>query len=377
MNSHTEILRGILNYSSPFSSSVAIIRRSNARYLRMMKFLSNRFQNDWADILQSKSKHEQCFILRSPSLRISADHLAMSLDNPQLEREAWILRMNDLFDGLRECGPSLERSGFSLFEPILDEFPFVTSAWSETGRENVWNEFEDIKSLFEAVIPSAGAEDCVLRHMESFRVEQIEKSIKAMMTLLPELIAEIAVNVRLIALIDYARWKDMDDSEYREIGESMSRHCFPSTIFLSLHAFRGQSHLVDSLFHEALHRKLGNIFYAYSIFRNDYDAYQGPRFECLWNTNLHWNSNRWPFDRALDAYHVYVHLFIFYGMLLEQQALMFGEPDEVRESRERARERAEQLGTWLGSNACDCLEKEGVLLLRFLSDALQNSIEAG
>ena len=48
-------------------------------------------------------------------------------------------------------------------------------------------------------------------------------------------------------------------------------------------------------------------------------ADRSARFVCPWNLDLEWNTNRWSFDRALDAYHVYAHFYVYYGALLDQK----------------------------------------------------------
>ena len=145
-------------------------------------------------------------------------------------------------------------------------------ATSESDPKSKWSEALSIEVLFHRLIPSAGAEPCVLRPMTTHQVECLELAIEELDAICPEITRDFALHVRHVCLMDVARWHSMEDSEYREIGQSMSRHVVPSCVFLSLHAFRSQQELRESLLHESLHRKLGNLVYSEDILRRDYSG---------------------------------------------------------------------------------------------------------
>ena len=132
--------------------------------------------------------------------------------------------------------------------------------------------------------------------------------------------------------------------------------------------------LAESLYHEALHKKLSNTIVVGDILRDGYDSKSSIRFWSYWNKDAAWNSNRWEFDRALYAYHVYVHLFAYYSLLspagsVEKLAHICElSAAFVGQRRAEAHERALALRRWLLHNSADSTTPQGVQLLHLLGD---------
>jgi hypothetical protein len=209
----------------------------------------------------------------------------------------------------------------------------------------------------------------VLRSLSEEQCEQIEKGIEHLGGVSPEAALDVLVNVRHICYMDYARWPLMEPSEYRNVAQSLSRNTIPSTIFLSCHAFASTDDLVESLYHESLHRKLSNLVHTRNILKSSYDWKVSPRFSCYWNKHFTWGSNDWPFDRVLDAYHVYIHLFLLYGAVLESDAINEFSMGRSVERRNVSHERARVLGEWLYAAADDCMGDEGIPFLERMTQA--------
>ena len=153
----------------------------------------------------------------------------------------------------------------------------------------------------------------------------------------------------------------MEDGEYREIGQSVSSHEVPSSTFFSGYVLASLPLLAESLYHEALHKKLSNTIVAGDILRDGYDTHTSKRFHSYWNRDFSWNSNQWELDRALYAYHVYVHLLVYYSLLSRAGAVEELAPISdlssafVEQRCGEAHERALALRGWLYDNSADSM----------------------
>jgi hypothetical protein len=332
------------------------------------------------------------FVLRSGPIRKRADCLCSLLHAGKLESERSevfsayeklstpirALRYETLTNDGHNSQSRWERAGFDLRKQLSDSFPYTVSAWIGTTSlptcSRLWDEASEVAVLFPDAIMTAGAEKCAVRPFSEEQCERIEKAIEIVENVCSETAYDIVVNVRHICYMDYARWQLMEPDEYRNIAQSLSRSTMPSCIFLSCHAFTSQDDLVESIYHESLHRKLANLIQTRLILKESYDWQTSPRFVCSWNKHFSWGSNDWPFDRALDAFHVYVHLSVFYGAVIEKA---IGELDGRRSAARRkiSYDRACILGDWLYSAARECLGSEGMGLLETLQGALRKSCD--
>ncbi len=177
---------------------------------------------------------------------------------------------------------------------------------------------------------------------------------------------DVALNVRYVAYIDYQSWTDLEDDEYREIGQSISSHLVPSCCFFSGHSFISIDRLVEGLFHEALHKKLSNTLVAFPLLNSTFASSTSKRFFSYWNVDTPWNSNLWEFDRALYAYHVYVHLAVLYDDLALIPHKHFPE-SIVRIQLGRCIERATALGNWILTEGRSSLTDDGMGFVKMLS----------
>ena len=108
--------------------------------------------------------------------------------------------------------------------------------------------------------------------------------------------------------------------EYRDVARSCSSPVVPSSGFVSARLLTSPDQAVEGLYHEALHNKLSNFIHAGGILRDGCQGTDLPRFSPDWRRGAGWDSNRWAFDRALYAFHVYAHLALLYGAILESSS---------------------------------------------------------
>ncbi|MBW4573795.1 MAG: hypothetical protein KME08_00760 [Aphanothece sp. CMT-3BRIN-NPC111] len=92
------------------------------------------------------------------------------------------------------------------------------------------------------------------------------------------------------------------------------------TIFLSPSVLKNPWQVAEHLLHEALHQKLVDIVDTHSIWRRGYPIADTPTIRVIWRRPQLRNSNEWPLYRALAAFHVYVHLALFFTVVERQAA---------------------------------------------------------
>ena len=242
--------------------------------------------------------------------------------------------------------------------PLVDSQDLKTHAWIDLDATEPLSEHRLISRDFVDLFPTAGAMPCTVRGMALSQRQEIESVLEESQVHGICIASEILFNVRHICFIDYADWELLPKKLFREIGTSMSRHQIPGAIFLSEHAFESRRILLESLFHEALHRKLGYILRTRDILKRNYSAGESPKFDSPWARRQAWNTSLWPFDRVLDAWHVYAHLVVLY--LAMQDAEWSIDPLDVIESRlSECFERYVAIDKWIDNYGSMCWGTEG------------------
>ena len=151
-------------------------------------------------------------------------------------------------------------------------------------------------------------------------------------------------------------------------------------IFLNKELLRNPWWVAEHLLHESLHQKLYDFRHAHSLLTRD-DAGKSALSDdvhtvvSLWNTPGLAASNVWGINRAVAAFHVYVHLALF-CTLAEQRAPelegVYGPVDAppVMTSSRKAFERASYLGQSLRSSCWSELGLAGQRMVEWLSSIL-------
>ena len=109
-----------------------------------------------------------------------------------------------------------------------------------------------------------------------------------------------------------------------------------------------------------------------SVFRDGFDSERANLIRATWNRHLSWNSADWSTDRALFAFHVYIHLALFFEMVEATNIRRHGfdaPPVSFCGERVKALDRATYLGVKLRSDSGD-LGPDGRKLVKWLSDVL-------
>jgi hypothetical protein len=166
-----------------------------------------------------------------------------------------------------------------------------------------------------------------------------------LLTLLPQLTMSALAHVRMIA---WVRAHTADAAM-----QSGSARTIPGAVFLSIDHLHTPWSVAEALLHEAVHNKLFDLYSTRLILDSSYRAAGAANVLSPWNEHTTFQSNRWPLDQALAAFHVYVHLALFRAALEEREEELsdrFGVLDRTDKAltcwvaAQRARYLGEQLG---------------------------------
>lgn len=150
--------------------------------------------------------------------------------------------------------------------------------------------------------------------------------------------------------------------------ESVSSSLIPGGIFLNEGGLFEPWLAAETILHEATHAKLFDLYLSPGLLIAGYDEAATGKIVTPWNQDLDWRSNAWPFDQALGAYHVYVHLFALF------LAARFAHPpnnalrDHIEARLQTASERSAFLESQLLLHADRWLTRSGAEFLRWLSE---------
>ena len=133
--------------------------------------------------------------------------------------------------------------------------------------------------------------------------------------LLPKLSRSVLNHVHLVVLLHVADRELWKDERHCLPFDSFSTGIVPGTIFLSKTAIKDTWRTAEYLLHEALHQKHHDLEHTHSMLREGYAAQYSPTITALWNRTQGDNLNEWPVCRTVAAFHVYVHLSLFFKVL--------------------------------------------------------------
>ena len=236
-----------------------------------------------------------------------------------------------------------------------------------------------LKQRFEAlfadeIATSVSSRRAVLRRLDPALTEPIDQGHALLVGLLPELAPSLLAHVRLISIVDTEDQTQWTARSRSDLCQNVSTHAIPSTIFLSPTPLRTPWHAAEALLHEAAHKKLSDMVLTRSIFQPGFDTESSPTIRAIWNRSLSWNSADWSIDRALFAFHVYVHLALFFahiGQVEESFSDEFGSPpNSFRYQLGRALDRASYLGRNLAVHTDQELGDDGRSLVEWLLQVL-------
>ena len=243
--------------------------------------------------------------------------------------------------------------------------------WDPSGARGAMDGY--FQALFDQEIAdSVSSRTVVLREPSPDMLEQMKVGEAILGQLVPELWSSVIGHVRLVAVLDTSDRSQWNKATRPDVCQNVSTHAIPSTIFLSPSPLRTPWHAAEALLHEAAHKKLSDLVLTRSVFTEGFDSERANLIRAPWNRHLSWNSANWSTDRALFAFHVYVHLALFFEKTEAEdvEGHGFGAPPlSFRLERAKSLDRATYLGAKLRSEQND-LGSDGKELVTWLSDVL-------
>lgn len=196
-------------------------------------------------------------------------------------------------------------------------------------------------------------------------VEAVERGSDLLAALLPQLAASALAHLRLIGVFS------AEDSYHTGHFSHLS---IASTMFLHRVYLRNPWLVADALLHEALHCKLADLTLIRDIWQEGSDADDAPRIRPLWRRHQQGPEAAWPVARAFVAFHVHVHMALFFMRVERLEARLAGEfgapPESFREGLRTALYRAGYLRQALDEIG-QPFGPEGRLMFAWLSGMLQ------
>ena len=278
--------------------------------------------------------------------------------------------------------PAPLAAGMPTIESLNVESP-TPWFWSETHNDDIFGE------AFRALIDQNYGEQLCVPSPEELHTVRLAAQL--LHELLPAITASALAHTYLIALFPrIGNWRGRASASQFRLG---------GTIFLSREALRNPWWTAEHLLHESLHQKLYDFRHGHTLLRQDARAPEAvladeeqqsgtPRVTVLspWNVPGQNDQNRWDTDRALAAFHVYVHLALLTKAAQERDAELedvYG-PIDTRPPRmtsaRNAVDRAHYLGENIMTTCWDDLGSAGrqmVVWLKSILDELSTPPPAG
>lgn len=180
--------------------------------------------------------------------------------------------------------------------------------------------------------------------------EIVVRAVLFLSSIFPKLAKSVLSHVNLICICDVP---ENSTTNQRLHFESFTTILIPGTIFISRHLLRNVWSLAEAILHEALHTKLYDFQHTHSLFLSKDEEMTTPILCAVWNRPAEDGDDEWTLNRSLFAFHVYVHLGVYFRKLhrdaaaLEESFRPCGYSD-LSLSMRRAFDRAHYLGHNIG-----------------------------
>lgn len=301
----------------------AIIRRTNrvarsADTALLLKNSSMMRDSDWA------------FVCRSPSIRIAIESLLPAFEQDKdfflteidflNSRFGSIVGLYDRKGEFSSWQEAISSVGFDFKKPLSTPYPFVATLWGgELESTEGWKESRETEKRFNrakrSIINSNSGDsqfDLKLVAMSETVENAFFRGLETLKNVSALLVKDVCYNVRYVSAFEH-----VSDSSNKYLPSSYTVNLFPGACFVSPKFCTTDEYVAETLYHEALHLK---YFYTVSGFGLHYQDYVGEvstRFTCPWIDSLDYEAKHWPFERAFAAFHVYMHLILYYRLALE------------------------------------------------------------
>jgi hypothetical protein len=362
----------------PFGDSADILNRCLTFYLRSIRALQEHVAGaaSFLHAFELAPSQRKVRVLSDPASRARVNEAIVSLRAGAPPTNI-VMGLSEALESTRDLlalGVEVDPLERHASKPIrVGDGASYAWIWSADRSPDPLGSF--FQDLFEVEIAtSISSSRAALRDPDHDMSAAIANGSDLLRELLPDLSTGVLAHVQLIGIVDVADESARHGPTRIDLCQNVSTHAIPGTIFLSPSPLRSAWHAAEALLHEGLHKKLSDLVLTRSIFRRGFSAASSRTIRAVWNPPLSWNPNDWSIDRALFAFHVYVHLALFFATALTRADLIsrFGPPEGMNLARlaRGAMERARYLGTGLREDSAAELGDDGYALLEWLSGVL-------
>ncbi|GAA2639655.1 hypothetical protein GCM10010307_39140 [Streptomyces vastus] len=145
-------------------------------------------------------------------------------------------------------------------------------------------------------------------------MSRLVEGIDVLESTVPEIAASTLEHVDVVAVFDVAEHDPLlgEERERPTLMMSSSHYSLPGALFLSPAAFAQPETCAEALLHESCHQKYFDLAASKQLYRPGYLLEKSRRISVIWNSGKPVPVREWAADRALIAFHVYVHLSAFF-----------------------------------------------------------------
>jgi hypothetical protein len=303
---------------------------------------------------------DQIFFFRSGPIRYQLESMRSLLssngetvaDTLHSNQERLHYLLNNIIPSDRKQSDRLRwiESGFRSEMTLTTPFPLITTVWSSPHNDG-YEEIDRTESIgIEAMFADTFGGQDVMEDLRliSFSPQQIGMLYDALSLLkhiCPFILHDISMNVRHFCLTEFTYGSP--SAFFTKPPVSFTTQSLWGACFFSAGAFSSLPLLTEAVYHETLHLKFFNLFCVQQMYAPGYPQMLDCNFACPWIRDAGGKEDLWPFERALAAFHVYVHLYVLYGAVLEMSSPM---PNAwARDRRQTALGKAMILREWLES----------------------------
>ena len=368
-----EHVEAALAFDRPFGDARYILGQIGLHYNRRLAMLAEYLPEASALVaaLAQSGEPDQFRVLGDPAVRCAIDaavanlKLGVPLDAPLEQLKAVLDQATRNLIERNPLPPLQEGARQALG---LGSAAPHTSIWCDQRTDDASTQL--FRGLFETQEGGRSA----LRTPDENTRRTLETGARLLQELLPELSRSALHHVSLVAVVDVPNQELWSHEKRAYPFDSFTTAFIPASMFIFSLAPTNPLKAAEYLLHEALHEKLYDLQHTHSILRPGYQIDASPPIHPLWNRSRSGIQDSWPVCRALAAFHVYVHLALFFQKAwsrlsdLEERYGPLHGTDLAIETR-RALDRANYLGHRINENASE-LGLAGQRLTEWLFDHL-------
>lgn len=305
----TEVEYNLAN-AVPFASSahaLTCLHKVYAHRLHLLSFKSSA-ANAVHTAIAERPSGNQDVLFENPALRAAVNCLLRDDKDMSYSRQEATLVLENLSAFLKHHTRSTVRDEGVLplhpesFQDVVPDHD--VRLWSATGSDSgtlllshIYAAHEQGRTHIRPALPE--------------EIDVMQQAVKILFTVTPLISQSALRHVRLISLADVA------DKQARLPFTSFTVMDLPAALYLSPLALSSPLMAAEHLLHEALHVKWYDLRHTHSMMKKGYRVTASRTIDTPWNSPAFPDATTWQACRAVAAFHVYVYLTAFYGLVTE------------------------------------------------------------